>query len=44
MGAEVFEEVVMPVHAVQRGVRRMGLMKVPEQIVDKVGERFGNHG
>ena len=45
MAAEVFEQIVVRVHAVERGVRRMRLVEVPEQIVDEMRKRFGNgHG
>jgi hypothetical protein len=43
--AEVFEEIVVRVHAVQRGVRRVRLVQVPKQVVDEVRQRFRNgHG
>ena len=43
--AEVLEQIVVDVNAVECGVRRMCLVQVPEQIVDEVGKWFGNgHG
>jgi hypothetical protein len=36
MGTEIFKQIVMPVHAVQRGIGRMGLVEVAEQIVDEM--------
>ena len=36
MRAEIFEQIVVRVHAVQRGIGRMGLAKVTEQIVDEM--------
>ena len=43
MGAEVLEQVVVRMHAVERGVRRMRFAKIAEQIVDEVWERFGSN-
>ncbi len=40
MGAEVLEEVVVRVHAIERGVGRMGFAQIAEQIVDEVREWF----
>ena len=42
MPAEVLEQVVVRVHAVERRVRRMRLVEIPEQVVDEVRKRFGN--
>ena len=39
---QVFEQVVVRVHAVHRGVSRMRLVQVSEQVVNKVRKRFGN--
>jgi hypothetical protein len=45
LAAQVFEEIVVRVHAVERRVRRVRLVEVPEQIIDKVRKRFRNgHG
>ena len=38
--AEVLEQIVVRVHAVERRVRRMRLVEVPEQVVDEVRQRF----
>ena len=44
VGAEVLEEVVVRMHAVERGVGRVGFAQVAEQVVDEMRERFGcNH-
>src|SRR5438552_16023499 len=43
--AEVLQQVVVGVDSVERRVRRMRLVQVPEQVVDEVRQRFGNdHG
>ena len=43
--AEILEQVVVRVDAVERRVRRMRLVKVAEEVLDEMGERFGNdHG
>ena len=45
MPAEVLEQIVVRVDAVERRVRRMRLVEVAEQIVDEMRKRFGNgHG
>ena len=41
MTAEVLEEVVVSMNAVEIRVRRVGLIEVPEQVVDKMRQRFG---
>ena len=41
--AEVLEEIVVGVDAVKRGVRGMRFVKISEQIVDEVRERFGSY-
>ena len=44
VGAEVLEQVIVRVHAVERGVGRMGFAQVAEQVVDEMREGFGcNH-
>ena len=43
--AEVLEQVVVRVNAVERGVGRMRFVEVPEQVVDEMRKWFGNgHG
>ena len=42
LAAEVLEQIVVRVHAVERRVRRMRLVKIAEQIVDEVRKRFGS--
>ena len=45
MPAEILEQIVVRVDAVERGVRRVGLVEVPEQVVHEVRQWFGNgHG
>ena len=45
VAAQIFEEIVVRVHAVERGVGRMRLVEVSEQVVDEVRQWFGNgHG
>ena len=45
MPAEVLEQVVVRVHAVERGVGRMRLVQIAEQVVDEMRKWFGNdHG
>ena len=39
--AQIFEQVVKRVHAVQRGAAGMGLVEVTEIVVDEVGKGFG---
>ena len=39
--AEIFEEIVVGVHAVERRQRRVHLMEVPKHVVDEVRQRFG---
>jgi 16S rRNA (cytidine1402-2'-O)-methyltransferase len=43
VAADVLEKIVMGVHAIQRGVRGMRLVQVPEQIVDEVGKGLGSN-
>jgi 16S rRNA (cytidine1402-2'-O)-methyltransferase len=43
VAADILEQIVMGVHAIQRGVRRMRLVQVPEQIVDEVGKGLGSN-
>ena len=43
MAADVLEQIVVRVHAIQRRVRRMGLVQVTEQIVDEVGKGLGSN-
>jgi len=43
VAADVLEEIVMRMHAVQRRVRGMGLVKIAKQIVDEVGEGLGSY-
>ena len=40
--AEVLQQIVVCVHAVERGVRRMRFVKYDEQVVDEVWKRFGS--
>ena len=40
--AEILEQVVVGVDAVERGVRRVHLVEIPEQVVDEMRKRFGN--
>src|SRR5207247_5029599 len=40
--AQVFEQIVVRVNAVERRVGRMRLVKISEQVVDEVGKRFGS--
>ena len=40
VAADILEQVVVGVHAVEGGVRRMRLVQVTEQVVDEVGQRF----
>ena len=42
LAAEVLEQVVVRVNAVERRVRRMRLVEVPEQIVDEMWKGFGS--
>jgi hypothetical protein len=39
---EVLEQVVVGVDTVERRVRRMRLVQIPEQVVDEVWQRFGD--
>jgi hypothetical protein len=41
VAAEVFEQIVVCMHPVERRVRGMRLMQVAEEILDEVRERFG---
>ena len=43
MAAEVLEQIVVRVHAVERGVRRMRLVQVAEQVVDEMRKGFGSN-
>jgi hypothetical protein len=44
VAAEVLEQVVVRMHAIEGGVGRMGFAQIAEQVVDEMGERFGcNH-
>ena len=40
--AEILQQIVVRVHAVERRVGGMGLVEVAEQIVDEVRQRFGS--
>ena len=41
--ADVLQQVVVRVHAVQRGVRGMGLVQVTEQVVDEMRQGLGSN-
>ena len=43
LAADVLEQVVVRVHAVERGVRGMRLVQVTEQIVDEMRKGFGSN-
>ena len=43
VAAEVFEQIVVRVHAVERGVGRMRFVQVAEQIVDEMRQWFGSN-
>ena len=43
MPADVLEQIVVRVHAIQRGVRRMRLVQVTEQIVDEMRKGLGSN-
>ena len=44
LSAEILEKIVVRVNAVERRTRRVTLIQIPEQVVDKVWQRFGcNH-
>jgi hypothetical protein len=45
VSAEVFEQIVVGMDAVESGVRRMSFVEIPQKIIDEVRKRFGNgHG
>ena len=45
VAAEILEQIVVRVNAVERGVGRMRFVEIPEQVVDEMRQRFGNgHG
>jgi hypothetical protein len=45
VAAQVLEQIVVRVHAVEGGMRGMRFVEVPKEVVDKMRKRFGNgHG
>ena len=42
LAREILEQIVVGMHSVERGVRRMRLVQITEQVVDEVWKGFGS--